>query len=443
MKHHEHRGVSLGTIIMVVLTAAVLCACAGILPKLMGSANIRMDATTMLSALNLTEALPALALSDIPINDVTAVPDMTASPIPTHTPAPTAAPPTASPTPQPGGTLTLTIGGSVDIDDTIRKSAYYSDSKKYDFTDILAPLQGEMQSDLTILSLDNLTDASSKVSALNAPESVMDMLEIAGVDMVALGFSKAYDKGIGSLQATINAAADRGLTTIGAYASKEDADMRRTLTINNVQIAFLHYADNISSTSKKNIKNDGTAYLIPMTDADVINADIAAVREAGADIVVVFVNWGSSSFKVSAKVKTLAQQIADAGADVIVGTGTPSVQTVTWLTGKRADGSIRQTLCAWSMGSLVNGERNDGNVAGMLLQLQLSYDGASVNFERVSYTPTYIWRFKQDGQYQYRVTASDREPPDGMNSDHVKYMEKALKNIQKVLADSPVTLRDE
>ena len=133
--------------------------------------------------------------------------------------------------------------------------------------------------------------------------------------------------------------------------------------------------------------------------------------------------------------------LADAGADVIVGAGSRVIQPVTWLTSRGEGGRIRQTLCAWSLGSLLNESRKDGNVLGMLLQLQLSYDGDTVSFEKVCYTPTYIWRYKQDGQYHYRIVASDRPAPDGMSDDQIGYMEKALRNLQKQLGNSPVTLR--
>ena len=59
----------------------------------------------------------------------------------------------------------------------------------------------------------------------------------------------------------------------------------------------------------------------------------------------------------------------------------------------------------------------------------------------MSYTPTYIWRYKQDNQYYYRIAVSDQPAPDGMSDDQIGYMQKALTNLQKYLGDSPVTLR--
>lgn len=441
-----HRGVSFGTVFMLALTVVVLGLSTAILPRLLGKADLNVDVSGVFDALTLHDSLPALSLSDIPISDATEVPVATETPkpaAPVATPTPTAAP---TATPVPGGTVTITIGGSVNIDDAIRKSAYYSDSGKYDFTEIMSLLKSEMQSDLTLLTLENVTLDAEKVSAVNAPSVVMDMLAEAGVDVVALGYSKAFDKGFEGLQATVEVAQQRGMTALGAYVSQDDADKLRLFTVDNVDIAFLHYTESISTTGKKAVNSAGISYALPTIKEDgtasAMLADVRNARAAGADVIIVSLNWGkTSASKPTNDQKALAQQLADAGADIIVGAGTRVVQPVTWLTSKDANGSIRQTLCAWNLGSLLNESRKDGNVLGMLLQLQISFDGAALSFEKVCYTPTYIWRYKQDGQYQYRIAVSDQPAPDGMSDDQAGYMEKALRNLQKYLGDSPVTLR--
>ncbi len=441
----ERRGISFGTIFMLAVTVIVVGLSAATLPRLLGTADFDVDVSGVFSALSLNDAMPALSLSEIPISAATQAPAATTTVPAVQTSVPTATP-VPTPTPAPGGTVTLTFGGSVNIDDAIRQSAYYSDSKKYDFTEIMALLRGEMQSDLTLVTLENVTLDSDKVSPVNAPSAVMDMLAQSGVDIVALGYPKAYDKGLEGLQATVEAAQARKMTTLGAYATQVDADTLRMFTVDQVNVAFLHYTESVSTTGKKGMSADGTAYALPTTlvngAAESMLSDVRRAREAGADIVVVSLNWGkASASKPTAEQKTLAQQLADAGADVIVGAGTRVVQPVTWLTAKDADGNIRHTLCAWNLGSLINESRKDGNVLGMLLQLKITYDGNKLSFEKVCYTPTYIWRYKQDGQYYYRIAVSDQPAPDGMSEDQQGYMQKALRNLQKYLGDSPVTLR--
>ncbi len=445
----RHRRISPGTVIMLMITCVVLVGCARVLPGLMGDASVQIDVREVLSVLQLGD-IPTLSLNDIPITQSTEGTSSLFSTAPAASPQETVAPieasataePTTVPTVKAGGSFTLTIGGSVCMDDAVRKAGYYSDSRKYDFTEMLSLLTDEMTGDMTLLSLENLILPDSKVSSLNAPDAVSDMLRDCGVQMVALGFDQVYDKGTEGVQSTLSALQSRNLTVIGAYASQEAASQICIKTLGGVPVAFLHYTESLGTTGTKAMKS-GDSYAVRLADSDTITADIAQAHAQGAAVVIVSINWGKSgASKPTNAQRTLAQEIADAGADVIVGTGTRVVQPIAWLTRKSDDGTIAQTLCAWSLGSLLNESRKDGNVAAVLLHLQISWDGERISFGQVSYTPTYIWRQKKDGQYQYRVVASDCNAPGGMNDDQQGYMAKALKNIQSALADSPVVIRE-
>ena len=439
------RGVSFGTIFMLAVTLVVVGLSAVTLPRLLGTADFDMDVTGAISALTLDGSLPRLNLTDIPISDATATPEIPETPVQTEDIPPTPTPAPVS-TPVPGGTVTLTLGGSINIDEAIRKSAYYSDSGKYDFSDILVLLKAEMNADLTFVTLENITYEDAKVSSLNAPCEVMDALADAGVDIIGIGHPKAADKGMEGVRATISAAQELGMTTLGAYANQADAERLRLFTVDNVKVAFLHYTESITNTGKNALKTAAADYALPLIKSngslDAMLAEVRNARTAGADVVIVSLNWGKvSASKPTAEQKDIAQQLADAGADAIIGAGSRVVQPITWITSKDENGNMRHALCAWSLGSLINESRKDGNVFGMLLQLQIYFDGKDVSFQKVCYTPTYIWRYKQDSQYYYRVAISDQPAPDGMGEDQIGYMEKALRNLQKYLDDSPVTLR--
>jgi len=458
-RRRKYRGISLGTILMLVLTLAVCGGCSYVLPRLMGHTDVAFHASMVFEALNLGESLPKLALSDIPLgvqealqptqqvmatlppaDNVQQQPVITAAPAPVVTVAPTAVP-------VQGGTFTMTIGGTVNMDDAIRKSGYYSESEKYDFSEILAFMADEMRSDLTLVSLENLVIPDSKVSALIAPVDVMETFQQIGVDVLALGFPEAYEKKLDGLASTIDAANATGMTVIGAYKSREDRDQLRMVTLDNVKVALLHYTQTMSSASKTALKKESSDFALPLTlqsgKPSEIIADMEKARAMGAQVIVVSLNWGTDGKSVpSNDQKALAQQLADAGADVIVGTGTLVVQPAAWLTGKNPDGSEKQTLCVYSLGSLLNELRKDGNVASILLQLTISCDAkGKVNFDRTAYTPTYIWRYKQDGKYYYRVVVSDKAPPDGMSEDQANNKDRAYENVKKKLADSPLTVR--
>ncbi len=435
----KRRRLSLGTVVMLALTLVVLVGMGRVLGKLTGDSVVDIDAEGVMAALNL-EGIFQPSMLDIPLQSATQTPAPNAMEvIPTPeapTPAQTATP-TPAPTPYAGGSFTLTIGGSVCVEDNVRQSGYYKDSKKYDLDEVFSLLAGEMTGDLTLVTLENLVVEGGKVSDLIAPEAALHMLRSAGVDVVSLGFAKALDKGTEPLAETVERARAAGLQVLGAYGREaESAPVSRIVEMGGVKLALLHYTENLSSAAKKKVA--GSEWMLPT--AEHAAQEIAEARRLGADVVLVCLHWGKSGTSgVTRAQRELAQRLADAGADVIVGAGSRIVQPAEWLT--RANGG--ETLCCYSLGSLLSDSRTDAGVAGVLLQLTIHVDAAGhVTIPTAAYTPTYIWRYKQDGSYHYRVVASDAAAPDGMDESQQNSKARAMKNTAKYLGEEcPLTIR--
>lgn len=430
----KRRGVSFGTCFMILVTVLVCVGMGTVLPRLQGGTTLSLDAAAAFGVLNLSD-VPKLSLSDIPIKDETQQQGNTA----TATPAPTLAPvlmPTPTPVPA-GGSCTLTFGGSVMIQTAVRKSGYYDDAETWDFTEIMSLLAPKMQADMTLVSLENLIVPDAKRSDLVTVEEVVPMLTAAGVDAVALGFPKAYDQGIAGLSSTVNALHGKGLAVVGATA-QEDDEPYVMMTMGGVKVAMLHYTDTLSGTGKKKIKSEKAEFALPVAEAGKIADDVAQARKAGAHAVIVSINWGNDNKTVASKAqKELAQQMADCGVDVILGTGTMAVQPVVWLEGKNGG----RTLCAYSLGCLISDGRSNAQVAGLLMHLKLTVDAdGALSIDKATYTPTYVWRYKQDGQYYYRIVPSNTTAPDGMSEDQQKSMTRALTTIDTALGEeNPLT----
>lgn len=473
----KRRGISFGTIIMLLLMISVIVGCILVFPKIAGN-DVQVDPQVVVDAITAELDLPELKLADIPVfqtqtKDATAtnVPSLPATePLATdregmevipmetiaaggmaeitvtqlpqavtqtpvkETPAPTKAPSRYS--------FTITAGGTAAFESSIRDAAYYKESETYDYSEMFSLLSQEIQADdLRLVTLQNTIAQSKKLSDLNVTGDALDALGVLGVDMVALGHKKVLDSGAEALNETIQAVKAKGISIIGAYGSSADSTL--ILNLNGAQVAVLHYTQALSSTGKKQAKKlDYSA--VPLGEIETISKDIAAAKGAGAQVVVVSLNWGTTDKNEPNKAQQqLAQQLADAGADVILGSGSQRVQAVEYLTGNRGDGSQHQTLVAYSLGALVTESRDTANISGMLLQLKMTYDEGTkaLAFDQVTYTPTYIWRYKSGGQYQYRVVASDSAAPDAMDDKQKGVMIKALEWTQKALSESVATKR--
>lgn len=457
----KRRGISAGTLIMLFMTVAVLLGCSWVLPKLSGGSAIPLDAQQMVSAIVADLSLPQLTLSDIPITHSRSPQQPTPTPAGPLTMAfesqaatmvpvlaqslPATPAPTSSPTPEPPRySFSLTAGGSVTLTSAIRKSVYHAESKTYDFTPLFAHLSSRMDSDLCLVTLENTLDDSKNFSDLNVTSEAAASLRSLGADVIAAGYPKALDNGMDSLASTLSTLKQSGFSTIGAFAAPEDAQQPLIFNLKGAKVAVLHYTDALSSKGKAVAKESGS-FAIPLLNIDTASQAIAQLRQQGAEVVVVSVNWGSvGKASPTEAQRKLAQQLANAGADIILGAHSQMLQPVEMLTAARADGTTAQALVAYSLGALLTPEREDTRyIAGMLLHLNLTYDTGtrSLHFDEVAYTPTYIWRYKEDNLYQYRVVISNQEAPAGMSESQQEVMSRALKAAQKALDGSAVTPR--
>lgn len=354
---------------------------------------------------------------------------------------PTAMVPMIIPTSQPvqkavNTELTICFGGTVAIEDKIRKSDYYNDTRVYDFSQNLSLLSQRIDSDLNIVFLENIISDSQKVSKTVVPASAAEMISAAGFDMALCGFRSCFDKGKNGLTDTLDALAGAGLETRGEYYSEPTAE-DLLITVGGIKIAVLQFTDKLEQTGSNQLRKSSSAGCVPLADIETVKKQIDLVREAGAQIVIACVNWGKVGDTVPSKNQIqLSEMIAKAGADLIIGAGSRTVQKAEYIRCIAEDGSERNVLCAYSLGTLISDNRDKvSRMSGVLLKVRMSVaDGMMSPVREVVYVPTYIWYYKQDGQNYYRTISADREVPDGMDQDQIKYMNKARDLIDEVFA---------
>lgn len=422
MAGKKKRKVSFGTIIVLAVTLLIL-----------GGSFLVWSRLSNGGTVDLSHLKPESL--DLPIR--TGSPEEISAIIETSTPRPaaTAAPETDSPGEKSGKSFTLTAAGTVALEGEVRKNSYYSEAKQYDYYDIMMLLKKELQSDLNIAFTENLFMENEKDSDLVSSGAGCAMLKAAGFNIAAGGFSKAFNKGEEGITSTRRMMRENGITAAGIF---DNTGERQILTVeaNGVRTAVLQYTDTVAAATRKNMVKNGTGNMVPAADPEQIAEDIHRARAEGAETVLVFMNWGKSGKAPDKNMRTLAQQIADAGADLIIGNGSRIVSGAEMLT---EGGSGREVLCVWSLGTALSGDRgNIKRIAGMLLRATVSVNGGKTEMTDVCYIPIYTWKYKQDSRFYYRCLAADQPAPDGMDSEQQKMMKKAAETVRNAMKDSPV-----
>lgn len=433
-RRRARRRISLGTVVMLLLTIVVLGGFCALLPRLTGVTDVRTNAAELAVAID--QSLSQLAASGVSLVG----PTPQASVLPPSELA-TATPTAAAPTAQPEQRFTLCAAGSIQINSNVQKAL--TDDGTYRFDILFDDLAGDLVADLSIATLENNVIPSAKLSDSNIPVDVLAPLRATGVNALCLGYYGALNGGVAGLMETQQAVTAAGMTPYGVYASQQERDSLTVMDVNGISVALLSYQNELTSSGKRQTSDEEQAFVIASQQLPVIADDIAKVRQAGAKVVVVSLCWGKEGATAPTSTQTeLAQGIADAGADIILGTHSGTLQTVEILTANRGDGRYHPVLCAYSLGNLFTYDREKrSTLASILLRSDVVYDPATdcVAFDNLSYTPTYSWRGKEDGVTRYRTLLNDGKTyPDYVDDTQRGVMERCLTLVNDVMADTPV-----
>ena len=112
--------------------------------------------------------------------------------------------------------------------------------------------------------------------------------------------------------------------------------------------------------------------MINTYSAEVCRRDVEAAKADGAELIVAYNHWGAEhTNKPTDKVRRHAQEMADAGVDLIIGSHSHSMQPIVWLTA--ADG--RRVYCCYSLGNFVSSMGRETAKDTVIVELDLHRSG--------------------------------------------------------------------
>ncbi len=242
----------------------------------------------------------------------------------------------------------------------------------------------------------------------NSPQELSEALYGAGINVFTLGNNHALDRGLEGLMVTIDHIRSLGAKTIGAHKSWEERNSPLIINENGIKIALLAYTYGTNGIPVP----EGHEYcvnLVPdFADITPVLEDIQAARENGADLVAVFPHWGAehSHEPQPQRLRQVAEELAAAGADLIIGGHPKWIQPIEWFFNETEDGAERAALAIYSQGSFLTHQyEGDGHNSiysefSLLLDLELTknYDTGEAWISDVDYEVSWTHR-----GWQHRV----------------------------------------
>lgn len=238
-----------------------------------------------------------------------------------------------------------------------------------------------------------------------SPERLARALKWAGFDVMVTANNHCLDRRDYGVRNTLDVLDAYGLLHAGTARTPDEHSQILMLDKNGVRIALLAYTEmaNGIDLSMEPVK---VAYLVHFIRPEQICADMARARVLGADAVIVVLHWGDEyQRKPAQRQVALAEKLAGAGADLIVGSHPHVLQPAVWQVASRAPGDTRRVLVAYSLGNFISNQVVRFKDAGAILDVVLE-KRAGVSRVRIAdagLIPTWIHLYEIAGRRGYRV----------------------------------------
>ena len=385
------------------------------------------------------------------------LPSPSGSPVETSTPAPTPTPtpePTPEPTPTPPPepiTATLTIAGDAMCHEPV--TGYVAATGEYDFTPEFRYAKPWVEAaDLAIVNLET-TLAGPEYSGyprFNTPDAFAYALKDAGFDLFCTTNNHCMDKGFSGLTRTLDVLDEAGIPHVGTYRTEEERAENSGIVVmdcGGISIAFLAYTYStnglpVSDERPWSVNRFNTDYMTSMStfDAELVEADMAAARELGCDLIAVIMHWGYEYWlKPNEYQQRLTDTLIDLGADLILGGHPHVLEPYKFVTTEAGNSGF---VC-YSLGNFVSGQKYEYTDTTVLLNLDLKKDlvTGETTVEGVTYIPFLMLYDKkhEGGVVLLDIYSAMAEYENGENdlitSAVYSRLEKALSDCHMVLGE--------
>ena len=219
----------------------------------------------------------------------------------------------------------------------------------------------------------------------NSPQEIGDAEVAAGFDVALCASNHACDKGVVGIESALAywRSTHPDVLVTGIYEDEEAFDELPLLEREGHLIAVLNYSYGMNGIP---LPHD---WSVRMLDEDLIRADVAAVREAGAEAVIACPHWGVEyAAGPDADQRRWAQVLVDAGADVIMGSHPHVLQPFEVVTA--SDG--RAVPVFWSVGNFVSTQPRSDSMVGGIARASLVFEGGGCRVSSCRLTPVVTHR---------------------------------------------------
>ncbi len=312
----------------------------------------------------------------------------------------------------------LLAAGDVMVHTPQLSQAWDPDQGKYDFSPSFEYISDYIkEADIAVANLETTFGGPERgydgYPLFNSPDELAHNLKDAGFDLICTANNHSLDSGVEGIYRTVDILEEAGLPSFGTARTPEERDAPIIARANDINIAFLAYTDSTNGIPVPQGKEHIINFIDLNSDPELEEAeaifqeDIYNARQAGADLVAVYMHWGYEyHFEPNEWQQELANLLAGAGADMVLGSHPHVIQPMETISVSNERGEPHETFVAYSMGNFVS---NQFYISGaipteeveyglvLLIQLEKELNSGEAYIKDVEYMLTWVnrdWRHR-------------------------------------------------
>jgi poly-gamma-glutamate capsule biosynthesis protein CapA/YwtB (metallophosphatase superfamily) len=207
----------------------------------------------------------------------------------------------------------------------------------------------------------------------------------AGIDYLVTANNHSADRGKNGIISTINKLDSIGIPHTGTFLNAACHDSLSPLIIrkNGTSFALLNY------TFSTNGITVPEPVIVNMLDKILISSDIKKARNEKADVVILFLHWGTEYDTIPSKSQTdLAEFFFSSGVDMVIGSHPHVLQKMVRV---RNQVTGKDGILVYSLGNFISNQRKPKTDGGSMVRIELTREGNEIKITDAGYYLTWVY----------------------------------------------------
>jgi poly-gamma-glutamate capsule biosynthesis protein CapA/YwtB (metallophosphatase superfamily) len=339
-------------------------------------------------------------------------------------------------------TISLLFSGDIMGHNDQIVSALNSESNTWDYDDVFQYIKSEIsEADISFANLEvTLAGPPYKGYPLfSSPASLAAACKNAGFDVLVTANNHAADRGKKGILGTVSRLDSLGILHTGTFTGPEARDSLYPMIIEKkgFTIALLNYTYGINGLTVP------PPAIVNQLDKQGVAADIDIARGRNADVIILFLHWGTEYDTIPSKEQTgLADYFFSLGADLIIGSHPHVIQRMEWTKG---DTVAPGRIVAYSLGNFVSNQDKIRTDGGAMIRIEMVRRADSLHISDAGYYLTWVYKPVENNWKKYYVLPCSKyeiDPDFFREPDDYRKMKLFITNSRTLLFNQDNNIKE-